>query len=43
MRAGRTLNDANLAKDGEIFRSIRGSRRNISKSGQYGTETKEHR
>jgi hypothetical protein len=24
MRAGRTLNDANLAKDGEIFRSIGG-------------------
>jgi len=42
MRAGRTLNDANLAKDGEILHTI-GVPRDISKSGQKATETKEHR
>ena len=40
MRAGRTLNDANLAKDGEIFHSIGGPAATYSNPDKKAPKTK---
>ena len=43
MWAGRTLNDVNLAKDGEIFHSIGGPAATYWNPDKKAPETKEHR
>jgi len=43
MRAGRTLNDANLAKDGGILHTIGGPAATYRNPDKKATETKEHR